>query len=96
MHEKKLVDNELHVTENKDIFKLSPFKELTLEQLDLKEKVLKFWEKRIVSERAKYGNLLIVEGEAGVGKSVVLSSIFNTIKNGRRNTHSSPFCGTEN
>ena len=78
--EQKLVDQELHVIENKDIFKLSPFKELSLEQLDLKEKVLEFCEKQIQVPEQAYGSLLVIEGEAGVGKSVVLSSIFNTIQ----------------
>ncbi len=36
--------------ENKDIFKLSPFKELSLEQLDLKDKVLEFCEKRVTQK----------------------------------------------
>ena len=76
----KLVNQDLHVIENKDIFKLSPFKELSLEQLDLKEKVLEFCEKQIQVPEQAYGSLLVIEGEAGVGKSVVLSSIFNTIQ----------------
>lgn len=80
LHEQKLVDHELHVIENKDIFKLSPFKELSLEQLDLKEKVLEFCEKQVKAKTNEYGSLLVIEGEAGVGKSVVLSSIFNTIQ----------------
>lgn len=66
--------------ENKDIFKLSPFKELSLEQLDLKDKVLEFCEKRVTQKSSEYGSLLVIEGEAGVDKSVVLSSIFNTIQ----------------
>ena len=95
LYEKNLVNNELHVIENKDIFKLSPFKELTLEQLDLKEKVLDFCERHILVNQKEYGSLLVVEGEAGVGKSVVLSSIFNTIQE-RGTEKSSPFYGTEN
>lgn len=80
LYEQKLVDNELHVIENKDIFKLSPFKDLSLEQLELKDKVLEFCEKRVTQNSNEYGSLLVIEGEAGVGKSVVLSSIFNTIQ----------------
>ena len=80
LHEQKLVDHELHVIENKDIFKLSPFKELSIEQQDLKEKVLAFCEKQVKASSGEYGSLLVIEGEAGVGKSVVLSSIFNTIQ----------------
>ena len=33
LYENQLVDHELHIIENKDIFKLSPFKELSMEQL---------------------------------------------------------------
>lgn len=80
LYEQNIVNHELHVIENKDIFKLSPFKELTLEQLDLKEKVLEFCEKQVQEKTTEYGSLLVIEGEAGVGKSVVLSSIFNTIQ----------------
>ncbi|WP_228548327.1 DUF2075 domain-containing protein [Sporosarcina obsidiansis] len=95
LHEQHLVDNELHVIENKDIFKLSPFKELTLEQLDLKDKVLEFCKRQIETDSGEYGSLLVVEGEAGVGKSVVLSSIFNTIQE-LATEPSSHFFGTEN
>lgn len=76
LRQKKLVKHSLHAIENKDIFKLSPFKELSREQLDLKEEVLEFCENHIQDE----SSLLIIEGEAGVGKSVVLSSIFNTLQ----------------
>ncbi|AYC30851.1 DUF2075 domain-containing protein [Paenisporosarcina cavernae] len=90
-----LVDHPLHVIENKDIFKLSPFKELTLEQVELKEKVLEFCEEQVRNDAQAYGSLLVIEGEAGVGKSVVLSSIFNTIQE-RAEEASSPLYKTEN
>ena len=92
---KGVVTHEQHVIENKDIFKLSPFKELSLEQLDLKEKVIQFCEKQVLSDRSEYGSLFVVRGEAGVGKSVVLSSIFNTIQEYTKEA-SSPFHATEN
>lgn len=95
LHEQKLVNNELHVIENKDIFKLSPFKELSLEQIELKDKVVGFCEKRVKEEHGEYGSLLVIEGEAGVGKSVVLSSIFNTIQ-ARTTEQSSNLYDTEN
>lgn len=90
LHRKGLVQNELHAIENKDIFKLSPFKELSVEQLDLKEKVLDFCETQMskVDPNETYGDLYVIEGEAGVGKSVVLSSIFNTIQARTKDTHS--------
>lgn len=90
LHREGLVQNELHAIENKDIFKLSPFKELSVEQLDLKEKVLDFCETQMskVDPVATYGDLYVIEGEAGVGKSVVLSSIFNTIQARTKDTNS--------
>ena len=90
LHRKGLVQNELHAIENKDIFKLSPFKELSVEQLDLKEKVLDFCETQMskADPNATYGDLYVIEGEAGVGKSVVLSSIFNTIQARTKDTNS--------
>ncbi|MGE7545892.1 DUF2075 domain-containing protein [Sporosarcina newyorkensis] len=95
LHERQLVNNNLDTIENKDIFKLSPYKELTLEQIDLKDKVLEFCSAQLQAKSTEYGNLLVVEGEAGVGKSVVLSSIFNTIQE-RTTEKSSEFYGTEN
>lgn len=95
LYAQKLVNNELHTIENKDIFKLSPFKELSIEQIDLKEKVLEFCEGQIVKDHNEYGSLYVIEGEAGVGKSVVLSSIFNTIQT-HSTEQSSYLYGTEN
>ncbi len=97
LHKNGLVENDLHAIENKDIFKLSPFKELSVEQMDLKESVLEFCETRITESKPDdtYGNLYVIEGEAGVGKSVVLSSIFNTIQ-ARTNEAGSKLYQTEN
>lgn len=97
LHKNGLVENDLHAIENKDIFKLSPFKELSVEQMDLKESVLEFCETRITKAKPEdtYGDLYVIEGEAGVGKSVVLSSIFNTIQ-ARTNEAGSKLYQTEN
>lgn len=95
LYDQKLVNHELHTIENKDIFKLSPFKELSIEQIELKEKVLEFCEKQVKVSSEEYGSFLVIEGEAGVGKSVVLSSIFNTIQE-RAEEVSSPLYQTEN
>lgn len=95
LFEKKLVDHDLHSIENKDIFKLSPFKELSLEQIELKEIVIDFCENQLDKSDKEYGHLLVIEGEAGVGKSVVLSSIFNTIQE-RAEEASSKLYRTEN
>lgn len=95
LYDQKLVNHELHTIENKDIFKLSPFKELSIEQIELKAKVLEFCEKQVKVSSEEYGSLLVIEGEAGVGKSVVLSSIFNTIQEWAEEV-SSPLYQTEN
>ncbi|UAC48318.1 DUF2075 domain-containing protein [Bacillus aquiflavi] len=96
LYKNGIVNNSQHVIENKDIFKISPFKELSLEQLDLKEKVIQFCEQRVQSaSNVEYGSLFLIEGEAGVGKSVVLSSIFNTIQEYKTEA-SSPLYKTEN
>jgi DUF2075 family protein len=63
--------------ENKDIFKLSPFKELTIEQLELKNKIIDVCEQHIKDDQTF---VFLIKGEAGVGKSVVLSSVFNKIQ----------------
>ena len=95
LYEEKLVNHQLEQIENKDIFKISPYKELSLDQAELKESVLGFCEKQVQATTADYGSLLVIEGEAGVGKSVVLSSIFNTIQE-RAEEASSPLYKTEN
>lgn len=74
---RKMVDNPAHVIENRDIFKLSPFKELTMTQLELKTKILQVCEEHIKDDETF---VFMVKGEAGVGKSVVLSSVFNSIQ----------------
>ncbi|MEB2300433.1 DUF2075 domain-containing protein [Lysinibacillus xylanilyticus] len=75
-----IVNNEQHVIENRDVFKLSPFKELSVEQLELKEKVIEICEQNISRSEEDKSFLFLIQGEAGTGKSVVLSSIFNTIQ----------------
>ncbi len=95
LYDKGIVENPQHVIENKDIFKLSPFKELSLEQLDLKEKVIQYCEEQVKVKHHDYGSLYVISGDAGVGKSVVLSSIFNTIQE-QSSEASSPLYKTDN
>lgn len=60
------------------IFKASPFHKLTDEQLTAK---LKIYEKvKQVLENNEQGQLILVEGEAGAGKTVLLSSLFYDLK----------------
>ena len=73
----------IEVLENRDVFKLSPFKELSEEQLDLKYEIIKFCEENI-NIKGEH-SVIFVEGEAGTGKSVLLSSTFNYLLNEAKN-----------
>lgn len=90
-----IVNNEQHVIENRDVFKLSPFKELSVEQLELKEKVIEICEQNISRSEEDNSFLFLIQGEAGTGKSVVLSSIFNSIQELSSDV-TSHLCGSEN
>ena len=77
LRKEKIVSDSLENLRNKDIYKLSPYKELSPQQLDIKNKILDFCQERIQKE----GNhVIVIEGDAGTGKSVLLSSLFNTIQ----------------
>ncbi|MSN98332.1 endonuclease [Bacillus paralicheniformis] len=77
LRKEKIVSDSLENLRNKDIYKLSPYKELSPQQLDIKNKILNFCKERIQKE----GNhVIVIEGDAGTGKSVLLSSLFNTIQ----------------
>ncbi|XJS10689.1 DUF2075 domain-containing protein [Aerococcaceae bacterium WGS1372] len=80
LRKRQLVKDSTDVLKNKDIYKLSPFKELSAEQLELKNKILNYCKKHIAEEKEDNHHVFIVHGEAGTGKSVVLSSLFNTIQ----------------
>ena len=79
--EHELVDNSLDVIQNKDIYKLSPYTELSPEQLDIKERIIDYARDNIYKRKKK---VFVVQGEAGTGKSVVVSSLFNTIQDMRK------------
>ncbi len=74
---KDYVTHSREVIENKDIFKLSPFKELSADQIDLKDKIIDVCQTRIKDEKPF---VFLIKGEAGTGKSVVLSAVFNRLK----------------
>nr|MDH3162126.1 DUF2075 domain-containing protein [Bacillus licheniformis] len=77
LRKEKIVNDSLENLRNKDIYKLSPYKELSPQRLDIKNKILDFCKERIQKE----GNhVIVIEGDAGTGKSVLLSSLFNTIQ----------------
>jgi uncharacterized protein len=77
LQQEKLVFDTLENLKNKDIFKLSPYKELSDQQLEIKSKILQFCKTNIVKDGH---HVLIIEGDAGTGKSVLLSSLFNTLQ----------------
>lgn len=57
------------------LFKASPFHKLTDEQLDAKDKIMATIETNL-KNRTEKGKLIIVEGDAGSGKTVLMSSLF--------------------
>lgn len=92
LREEKIVSDTLENLRNKDIYKLSPYKELSSLQLDIKNEILDFCKEHIKLE----GNHVItVEGDAGTGKSVLLSSLFNTLQDLSKDS-SSLLQGTDN
>ena len=62
----------------KAIFKASPFNKLTDEQLKVKTKVITKLDQALqkINEDAKKAKLILLEGEAGSGKTVLVSNIF--------------------
>lgn len=95
LRERNLAKESTDVLKNKDIYKLSPFKELSSEQLDLKNKILNFCKNQLATADENDHHVFIVHGEAGTGKSVVLSSLFNTIQEMAR-AKGTPLSGTDN
>lgn len=93
LREDKLVDGTLEYLQNKDIFKLSPYKELSESQIELKENILDFCKRNIHSDKP---SVYFIKGEAGTGKSVVLSSTFNAIQDLSYSKDKNDLQGTEN
>lgn len=92
LREEKIVSDTVENLRNKDIYKLSPYKELSPQQLDIKNEILEFCKEHVKKE----GNHVIaIEGDAGTGKSVLLSSLFNTIQDLAKDD-SSLLYGTDN
>lgn len=80
-----LAKSSIEDLKNRDIFKLSPFKELSQEQYDLKINVIDFCEENVIKDSK---SVYLIEGEAGTGKSVVLSSIYNALSELSHNVNS--------
>lgn len=83
---------------NRDIYKLSPFKTLSEPQRALKENILHYC-KKVIQDIKNQENVqkkvYVIHGEAGTGKSVILSSLFNTLQEEARQNHSA-LAGTRN
>ncbi|WP_342387891.1 DUF2075 domain-containing protein [Salinicoccus bachuensis] len=88
----KLADHTLEYLQNKDVFKLSPYKELSESQVELKEEIIDFCKHHISTDDR---SVFLVKGDAGTGKSVVLSSTFNAIQDLSKD-EDSPLKGTKN
>ena len=66
------------IIEDSALFKASPFHKLTREQIDAKDKIYTKVIKSLESD--KVGELVLVAGEAGSGKTVLMSSLFYDLK----------------
>lgn len=68
---------ELEKTYDSALYKASPFHSLTEEQVKAKRDIMEVLYEKIHAD--SQGNLVMVEGEAGAGKTVLLSSLFYDI-----------------
>lgn len=65
----------INVIKDSAIFKSSPFQKLTLEQFKAKDQIIAKVEESL-NRNSKSGQLILVTGEAGTGKTVLLSNLF--------------------
>ncbi len=79
--------------ENQATNKLSPFKHLTTEQQHLVNQIMTFTVNHLTGN---YPAIYTIYGDAGTGKSVVLSHLFNQIQTAARHDQNSPLYGTSN
>lgn len=78
---------------NAAVDKLSPLKKLTNEQEKLVEDILNFTSEHL---RENFPAVYTIYGDAGTGKSVVLSQLFDRMQVAARRNKQSPFYGTKN
>lgn len=76
LREKELVIDSIDEIQDKDIYKISPYTLLNEEQMSVREKIVNFC---IKYKNNDNGAVLLINGEAGTGKSVLLSSTFKRI-----------------
>lgn len=74
---------------NAAVEKLSPMKNLTTEQANLLDKIINFAQESLVNHNTPA--VFTIYGEAGTGKSVVLSQFFNRLQTAARTEKNSPF-----
>lgn len=79
--------------ENAATSKISPFKKLTAEQASLVNDIIAFAGKHIEKD---YPATYTIYGDAGTGKSVILSQLFARIQKAARTQKDSPFYHTTN
>ncbi len=79
--------------ENQATNKLSPFKHLTTEQQQLVDQIMAFTLDHLTGDHPA---IYTIYGDAGTGKSVVLSHLFNQIQTAARHDKQSPLYGTSN
>lgn len=92
LRKEKIVFDTVENLKNKDIYKLSPYKALSERQLEVKTKILKFCMENINTSGQ---HVFLIEGDAGTGKSILISSLFNTIQD-YANDKTSKLAGTSN
>jgi DUF2075 family protein/predicted GIY-YIG superfamily endonuclease len=71
-----IAQSSIEELETRDIFKLSPYKELSVDQSELVNDIVSFCECHINDEKPA---VFLIKGEAGTGKSVVLSSLYKRL-----------------
>lgn len=73
-----IVTDTLENIKNKDLYKFSPYKALSQEQFEAKNNILQFID-MYSSNRNNNKKIYTIHGDAGTGKSVLLSSIFKEL-----------------
>lgn len=81
LRQKGLARNSSDVIQNKDVYKLSPFHQLSDSQYGVKEQIIDYCRRNLKKLKEGEHKVFLVKGEAGTGKSVVLSSLFNDLCN---------------
>lgn len=87
-----IAESTVDIIQNRDVFKLSPFRQLSTSQADLTKKVVDFCEDHIDDATP---SVFLIKGEAGTGKSIVLSCLHKQLAD-LANENSSPLKGSKN